>query len=197
MEIFRKNFRTRRIQLGFSQTDVSEALPANLRYSQTTISRFENGLLCLKKMCELRYALESWLKKVDSSYVSSSNSNEPSSNKKKMRKRRTFFEDAVKTYLEGHFAANPLPDQEILMKLAHELNLSYQVVRIWFCNRRQKKRREDAEAKVPLPEAIILDRNSCQLTVRNASNSVETVASSHDPYPLEELSEISDIYPFQ
>lgn len=68
---------------------------------------------------------------------------------------------------------------------------------MWFCNRRRKQRKEDEEAKVLFSEAVILDIDSSR-TFDRASKAVadDAVVSSQDPYPLEQLSETSDIYPF-
>ncbi|VDM75559.1 unnamed protein product [Strongylus vulgaris] len=66
----------------------------------------------------------------------------------------------AKHRLEYYFAIDPSPDTSLLVEFAEELHFSYEVVRTWFCNRRQKKRRIDYEAKVNFPEAAILNKST-------------------------------------
>ncbi|KYO38433.1 POU domain, class 3, transcription factor 4 [Alligator mississippiensis] len=101
LEQFAKQFKQRRIKLGFTQADVGLALGTlygNV-FSQTTICRFEALQLSFKNMCKLKPLLNKWLEEADSSTA-----------------------------------------QEI-SSLADSLQLEKEVVRVWFCNRRQKEKR--------------------------------------------------------
>ena len=63
LEQFAKQFKQRRIKLGFTQADVGLALGTlygNV-FSQTTICRFEALQLSFKNMCKLKPLLEKWL----------------------------------------------------------------------------------------------------------------------------------------
>ncbi|KAK6053016.1 hypothetical protein COOONC_09480, partial [Cooperia oncophora] len=76
--------------------------------------------------------------------------------------------------------------------------LSFQVVRVWFCNRRQKYRREREEAAVSLPQAVLLTSNSVPTeTLDSVPKPQRSMLSSRDPYPLEELCATPEFIPFQ
>merc|ERR1719220_711636 len=63
LEAFAKQFKQRRIKLGFTQADVGLALGTlygNV-FSQTTICRFEAQQLSFKNMCKLKPLLQKWL----------------------------------------------------------------------------------------------------------------------------------------
>jgi len=68
LEVFAKQFKQRRIKLGFTQADVGLALGTlygNV-FSQTTICRFEALQLSFKNMCKLKPLLQKWLEEADS-----------------------------------------------------------------------------------------------------------------------------------
>ncbi|XP_009196624.1 pituitary-specific positive transcription factor 1 isoform X3 [Papio anubis] len=57
------------------------------------------------------------------------------------RKRRTTISIAAKDALERHFGEQNKPSSQEIMRMAEELNLEKEVVRVWFCNRRQREKR--------------------------------------------------------
>lgn len=57
------------------------------------------------------------------------------------RKKRTSIETSVRLALEKAFLANPKPTSEDISMLADSLCMEKEVVRVWFCNRRQKEKR--------------------------------------------------------
>lgn len=144
LEAFAKTFKQRRIKLGYTQADVGLALGTlygNV-FSQTTICRFEALQLSFKNMCKLKPLLYKWLEEADST------SSSPNSAFEKMtgqggrkRKKRTSIEVQVKSRLEYHFQKNPKPNAQEIAQVAMELQLEKEVVRVWFCNRRQKEKR--------------------------------------------------------
>ena len=72
LEAFAKQFKQRRIKLGFTQADVGLALGTlygNV-FSQTTICRFEALQLSFKNMCKLKPLLQKWLAEVNVCSVS-------------------------------------------------------------------------------------------------------------------------------
>ncbi|KAK7893594.1 hypothetical protein WMY93_022746 [Mugilogobius chulae] len=104
LEQFAKQFKQRRIKLGFTQADVGLALGTlygNV-FSQTTICDRSQG---------------------------------------RKRKKRTSIEVSVKGALESHFLKCPKPSAQEISSLADNLQLEKEVVRVWFCNRRQKEKR--------------------------------------------------------
>ncbi|KAB0398017.1 hypothetical protein E2I00_000726, partial [Balaenoptera physalus] len=92
LEQFAKQFKQRRIKLGFTQADVGLALG----------TLYGNG---------------------------------------RKRKKRTSIEVSVKGALESHFLKCPKPSAQEITSLADSLQLEKEVVRVWFCNRRQKEKR--------------------------------------------------------
>ncbi|ESO10627.1 hypothetical protein HELRODRAFT_138303, partial [Helobdella robusta] len=62
-----------------------------------------------------------------------------SSNRK--RKKRTSIEITIKGALEEHFTRQSKPCAAEISRLADILQLEKEVVRVWFCNRRQKEKR--------------------------------------------------------
>jgi class 3 POU domain transcription factor len=139
---FSKQFKQRRIKLGYTQADVGLAL-GNLYgnvFSQTTICRFEALQLSFKNMCKLRPLLAKWLEDSESQ-TGTSNSMEKIAASGRKRKKRTSIEVSIKQALEIHFARNPKPAAQDIAHLADQLQLEKEVVRVWFCNRRQKEKR--------------------------------------------------------
>ena len=152
LERFSKLFKQKRIKLGYTQGDVGLAMGKMYGndFSQTTISRFEALNLSFKNMCKLKPLLAKWLEDADKhhstaasathhmSSASSFSSNEPLSRK---RKKRTSIDTAVRLALERAFNSNPKPTSEEISYVADGLCMEKEVVRVWFCNRRQKEKR--------------------------------------------------------
>jgi class 3 POU domain transcription factor len=142
LEAFAKQFKQRRIKLGFTQADVGLALGTlygNV-FSQTTICRFEALQLSFKNMCKLKPLLQKWLEEADSTTGSSTSIDKIAAQGRK-RKKRTSIEVSVKGALETHFHKQPKPSAQEITSLADSLQLEKEVVRVWFCNRRQKEKR--------------------------------------------------------
>ncbi|XP_017579506.2 POU domain, class 3, transcription factor 2a [Pygocentrus nattereri] len=142
LEHFAKQFKQRRIKLGFTQADVGLALGTlygNV-FSQTTICRFEALQLSFKNMCKLKPLLNKWLEEADSTSGSPTSLDKIAAQGRK-RKKRTSIEVAVKGALESHFLKCPKPGASEINSLADSLQLDKEVVRVWFCNRRQKEKR--------------------------------------------------------
>jgi len=142
LEAFAKQFKQRRIKLGFTQADVGLALGTlygNV-FSQTTICRFEALQLSFKNMCKLKPLLQKWLAEADSTTGTSANIDKIAAQGRK-RKKRTSIEVSIKGALEQHFNKSPKPSAQEITLLAEQLQLEKEVVRVWFCNRRQKEKR--------------------------------------------------------
>ncbi|KAH0623305.1 hypothetical protein JD844_031487 [Phrynosoma platyrhinos] len=157
LEKFAKTFKQRRIKLGFTQGDVGLAMGKlyGNDFSQTTISRFEALNLSFKNMCKLKPLLEKWLSDAESSPLDSSVStptNYPAVNEMfgRKRKKRTSIETNIRSTLEKRFQDNPKPSSEEISMIAEQLSMEKEVVRVWFCNRRQKEKR----ISCPMPSPI-------------------------------------------
>ncbi|XP_036300848.1 pituitary-specific positive transcription factor 1 isoform X2 [Pipistrellus kuhlii] len=140
LEKFANEFKVRRIKLGYTQTNVGEALAAvhGSEFSQTTICRFENLQLSFKNACKLKAILSKWLEEAEQ--VGALYNEKVGVNERK-RKRRTTISIAAKGALERHFGEQNKPSSQEIMRMAEELNLEKEVVRVWFCNRRQREKR--------------------------------------------------------
>merc|ERR1712223_2121362 len=136
--------------------------------SQTTISRFEALNLSFKNMCKLKPLLAKWLEDADASHNSHTSSAQllspgsqisglagqtnlggPMGNHlglgndavSRRRKKRTSIDTTVRLNLERAFNANPKPTSEEIQFVSDNLCMEKEVVRVWFCNRRQKEKR--------------------------------------------------------
>ncbi len=154
-EQFAKQFKQRRIKLGFTQADVGLALGTlygNV-FSQTTICRFEALQLSFKNMCKLKPLLNKWLEEADSTTGSPTSIDKIAAQGRK-RKKRTSIEVSVKGALESHFLKCPKPAAQEITSLADNLQLEKEVVRVWFCNRRQKEKRMTPPGVPQTPEDV-------------------------------------------
>ncbi|XP_048054260.1 POU domain, class 2, transcription factor 1a isoform X7 [Megalobrama amblycephala] len=150
LEQFAKNFKQRRIKLGFTQGDVGLAMGKlyGNDFSQTTISRFEALNLSFKNMCKLKPLLEKWLNDAENMsadcVVSSASEMSPGlcESLNRRRKKRTSIETSIRLALERSFLEqSQKPSSEEITLIADQLNMEKEVVRVWFCNRRQKEKR--------------------------------------------------------
>lgn len=113
-------------------------------FSQTTISRFEALNLSFKNMCKLKPMLQKWLDDADTLSMAPpllSDSQDPSDVVSRRRKKRTSIDTSIRVALEKLFLANCKPTSEEIADYAHRLQMEKEVVRVWFCNRRQKEKR--------------------------------------------------------
>ncbi|XP_034950152.1 POU domain, class 6, transcription factor 2 isoform X2 [Chelonus insularis] len=157
---FAKAFKLRRLSLGLTQTQVGQALsitegPA---YSQSAIcsalatqmyaasqiasqqqAMFEKLDITPKSAQKIKPVLARWMKEAEERYKSGANNLtefigvEPS----KKRKRRTSFTPQALELLNAHFDKNTHPTGNEITTLAQQLGYEREVIRIWFCNKRQ------------------------------------------------------------
>ncbi|KAF7634092.1 POU domain protein [Meloidogyne graminicola] len=59
----------------------------------------------------------------------------------KKRRKRTNLDTTQKFSLDTFFRIDPRPDNARMVEIASLLDLDHDVVRVWFCNRRQKLRK--------------------------------------------------------
>ncbi|XP_075870633.1 POU domain, class 2, transcription factor 1b isoform X6 [Nelusetta ayraudi] len=152
LEQFAKTFKQRRIKLGFTQGDVGLAMGKlyGNDFSQTTISRFEALNLSFKNMCKLKPLLEKWLNDAENLTSDQAMSSPGALGSPGMgieginrrRKKRTSIETNIRVALEKSFLEqNQKPTSEEIAMIADQLNMEKEVIRVWFCNRRQKEKR--------------------------------------------------------
>ncbi|XP_068122208.1 pituitary-specific positive transcription factor 1 isoform X2 [Hyperolius riggenbachi] len=161
LEKFANEFKVRRIKLGYTQTNVGEALAAvhGSEFSQTTICRFENLQLSFKNACKLKSILSKWLEEAEQ--VGALYNEKIGGNERK-RKRRTTISIAAKEALESHFGEQSKPSSQEIMRMAESLNLEKEVVRVWFCNRRQREKRVKTSLHQSNFSAFTKDHHDCR-----------------------------------
>ncbi|CAM5159199.1 unnamed protein product [Eretmochelys imbricata] len=143
MEQFAKELKHKRITLGFTQADVGLALGVlyGKMFSQTTICRFEALQLSFKNMCKLKPLLQRWLDEADGNANLQEMCSMESALLQARKRKRTSIETAARGSLESYFLRCPKPSLQEITHIAHDLHLDKDVVRVWFCNRRQKGKR--------------------------------------------------------
>ncbi|KAK7907056.1 hypothetical protein WMY93_015668 [Mugilogobius chulae] len=178
LEQFAKAFKQRRIKLGFTQGDVGLAMGKlyGNDFSQTTISRFEALNLSFKNMCKLKPLLEKWLSDAENSPTDTLSSPSPlpplMEGYGRKRKKRTSIETNIKLTLEKRFHDNPKPNSEEITLISEQLSMEKEVVRVWFCNRRQKEKR------IYSPVSALPVKHSYGSRMTGASRSYSPLASS-------------------
>lgn len=147
MEEFTTRFKGRRVKMGYTQASVGVAMERHygIAFSQTTVSRFEAMQLNFHNLAKLRPLFEEWLDYEEREI----NKTQENRAHFRRRKKRTSFQPQAKRALESYFKQQPTPNSGEYAVLADALGLSKEVVRIWFCNRRQKERKAKQERNQP------------------------------------------------
>ncbi|KAI5939133.1 POU domain, class 5, transcription factor 1 [Manis javanica] len=142
LEQFAKLLKQKRITLGYTQADVGLTLGVLFGkvFSQTTICRFEALQLSFKNMCKLRPLLQKWVEEADNNENLQEICKAETLVQARKRK-RTSIENRVRGNLENMFLQCPKPTLQQISHIAQQLGLEKDVVRVWFCNRRQKGKR--------------------------------------------------------
>ncbi|XP_010001822.1 PREDICTED: POU domain, class 4, transcription factor 1 [Chaetura pelagica] len=84
--------------------------------------------------------LQAWLEEAEGAQREKMNKPELFNGGEKKRK-RTSIAAPEKRSLEAYFAVQPRPSSEKIAAIAEKLDLKKNVVRVWFCNQRQKQKR--------------------------------------------------------
>ncbi|XP_038209920.1 POU domain, class 6, transcription factor 2 isoform X5 [Zerene cesonia] len=128
---FAKAFKLRRLGLGLTQTQVGQALSVTEgpAYSQSAIcSALASQMLAAQLSSQQQNMYAS-----GQNHLTDFIGMEPS----KKRKRRTSFTPQALELLNAHFERNTHPSGTEITGLAHQLGYEREVIRIWFCNKRQ------------------------------------------------------------
>jgi len=150
LEAFAEHFKQRRIKLGATQADVGSALgklklPGVGSLSQSTICRFESLTLSHNNMVALKPILHAWLIEAERAARETKMRDEllngGSGTGIDRKRKRTSIAAPEKRSLEAYFAIQPRPSGEKIAQIADKLDLKKNVVRVWFCNQRQKQKR--------------------------------------------------------
>ncbi|NXO01838.1 PO4F3 factor, partial [Rhinopomastus cyanomelas] len=146
LEAFAERFKQRRVRLGVTQADVGAALaalklPGVGSLSQSTICRFESLTLSHNNMSALRPVLQAWLEGAEAAHRDRAAGQGPLPGPAERKRKRTSIAAPEKRSLEAFFALQPRPSAEKIAAIAEKLDLKKNVVRVWFCNQRQKQKR--------------------------------------------------------
>jgi len=149
LEAFAEHFKQRRIKIGVTQADVGSALgklklPGVGSLSQSTICRFESLTLSHNNMVALKPVLQAWLEEAEAQARDARMRTDlfaGTANGVDRKRKRTSIATPEKRSLEAYFAIQPRPSGEKIAQIAEKLDLKKNVVRVWFCNQRQKQKR--------------------------------------------------------
>jgi len=142
---FAAEFKSARLSLGLTQTQVGQALTNNtsdegVAVSQSTICRFEKLEITALQVKKLLPALQTWLQEAKERHkqglpIIVQDSMDGKDNKK--RKKRTVFNQDTVNALCVEFEQHPSPSSHQLTFIADRMGLDKETVRVWFCNKRQ------------------------------------------------------------
>ncbi|KAM4850055.1 POU domain, class 5, transcription factor 1-like [Urocitellus parryii] len=146
LEEFAKLLKQKRINLGYTQADVGLSLGVLFGkvFSQTTICCFEALQLSFKNMCKLQPLLQKWVEEADNNENLQEICKAETLLQARKRK-RTSMENPVRGNLENMFLQCPKPTLQQISHIAEQLGLEKDVVRVWFCNRRQEGKRSSID----------------------------------------------------
>ena len=124
------------------------------------LGQIESLTLSRRNMQALRPALEAWLAAAERRRDGEDPSRpaaawgSPSAGGIGRRRRRTIIAGPDRRTLEAYFAADSRPSGERLAQIADALSIGKSVVRVWYCNQRQKLKRlkhcnDDARTSSP------------------------------------------------
>ncbi|KAI1234283.1 hypothetical protein IHE44_0004001 [Lamprotornis superbus] len=91
-------------------------------------------------MTALRPVLQAWLEGAEAARRARPAGPDPPPGAERKR-RRTSIAAPERRSLEAYFALQPRPSAEKIAAIAEKLDLKKNVVRVWFCNQRQKQKR--------------------------------------------------------
>ncbi|XP_077018668.1 POU domain, class 6, transcription factor 2 [Tamandua tetradactyla] len=152
------------------ENTIASSLTAKLNPGLLYPARFEKLDITPKSAQKIKPVLERWMAEAEARHRAGMQNltefigSEPS----KKRKRRTSFTPQALETLNAHFEKNTHPSGQEMTEIAEKLNYDREVVRVWFCNKRQAlkntikrlKQHEPATA-VPLePLTDSLEENS-------------------------------------
>merc|ERR550519_3204927 len=142
---FAAEFKSARLSLGLTQTQVGQALTNSateegIAVSQSTICRFEKLEITALQVKKLLPALQTWLQEAKERHkqglpIIVQDCTDGKDNKK--RKKRTVFNQDTVNALCVEFERQPSPSSAYIADIADRMGLDKETVRVWFCNKRQ------------------------------------------------------------
>ncbi|XP_030407244.1 POU domain, class 6, transcription factor 2 isoform X2 [Gopherus evgoodei] len=152
------------------ENTIASSLTAKLNPGLLYPARFEKLDITPKSAQKIKPVLERWMAEAEARHRAGMQNltefigSEPS----KKRKRRTSFPPQALEILNAHFEKNTHPSGQEMTEIAEKLNYDREVVRVWFCNKRQAlkntikrlKQHEPATAVPMEPLTDSLEENS-------------------------------------
>ncbi|XP_061111864.1 POU domain, class 6, transcription factor 2-like [Conger conger] len=146
------------------ESGLASGLTAKLNPGLLYPARFEKLDITPKSAQKIKPVLERWMAEAEARHRSGMQNlsdfiaHEPS----KKRKRRTSFTPQALEILNAHFERNTHPSGQEMTEIAEKLNYDREVVRVWFCNKRQAlkntiKRLKPAELDPAAPMDSLTD----------------------------------------
>uniref|UniRef100_A0A8C5PNX4 POU domain protein n=1 Tax=Leptobrachium leishanense TaxID=445787 RepID=A0A8C5PNX4_9ANUR len=121
------------------ENNIASSLTAKLNPGLLYPARFEKLDITPKSAQKIKPVLERWMAEAEARHRAGMQNltefigSEPS----KKRKRRTSFTPQALEILNAHFEKNTHPSGQEMTEIAEKLNYDREVVRVWFCNKRQ------------------------------------------------------------
>ncbi|KPP60603.1 POU domain, class 6, transcription factor 2-like [Scleropages formosus] len=133
------------------ESAIASSLSAKLNPGLLYPARFEKLDITPKSAQKIKPVLERWMAEAEARHRSGVQNltdfigSEPS----KKRKRRTSFTPQALEILNTHFEKNTHPSGQEMTEIAEKLNYDREVVRVWFCNKRQALKNTIKRLKQP------------------------------------------------
>lgn len=124
-------------------------------YDSNSVIRFEKLDITPRSAQKIKPVLERWMAEAEARHKNGFNQlsdfigTEPS----KKRKRRTSFTPQALEYLNRMFEKNTHPTGSEMTSMSQELNYDREVIRVWFCNKRQALKNTIKKLKAAEAEA--------------------------------------------
>ncbi|XP_034562908.1 POU domain, class 6, transcription factor 2 isoform X1 [Notolabrus celidotus] len=133
------------------ENTIGSSLTGKLNPGLLYPARFEKLDITPKSAQKIKPVLERWMAEAEARHRSGMQNltefigSEPS----KKRKRRTSFTPQALEILNSHFEKNTHPSGQEMTEIAEKLNYDREVVRVWFCNKRQALKNTIKRLKSP------------------------------------------------
>ncbi|XP_051969500.1 POU domain, class 6, transcription factor 2-like [Xyrauchen texanus] len=133
------------------ENNIASSLTGKLNPGLLYPARFEKLDITPKSAQKIKPVLERWMAEAEARHRSGMQNltefigSEPS----KKRKRRTSFTPQALEILNSHFEKNTHPSGQEMTEIAEKLNYDREVVRVWFCNKRQALKNTIKRLKQP------------------------------------------------
>ncbi|KAA0704858.1 POU domain, class 6, transcription factor 2 [Triplophysa tibetana] len=133
------------------ENTIASSLTGKLNPGLLYPARFEKLDITPKSAQKIKPVLERWMAEAEARHRSGMQNltefigSEPS----KKRKRRTSFTPQALEILNSHFEKNTHPSGQEMTEIAEKLNYDREVVRVWFCNKRQALKNTIKRLKQP------------------------------------------------